>query len=237
MEVDNNMYILIRVVVLVILLTPVFVIYFNKNLRNRIIEKLKRYEFKKVKLGVIVLLVAFALFALTIFYPFESSFIRFDTIDQSIDYSMYKFNFFEKIGSEVYLAEDDNTAFIVNKKGNTYRYTSITKYDDGYGYCGHNVNIKLSTQPTFISTSQFEGAVSMSTVYNKNTNKTCYILNFLDDEFDDNILEIYRHSGEMLNVFANDSGNTLEMYYYIEEGVPNEEFSFVLDEQEFELVL
>ena len=237
MEVINIMYLLIRVVILLMLFAPVFIVFLNKKLRNHIIEKLKYYDSKKIKRVLWSLVIVFAILILAIFYPFESSFIRFDTVEQSVNYSMYGFDILERLNSEIYIAECDDTVFVINEYGNTYRYTSIAKYDEGYGYCGHNIKVKLSTQPTFISTGKFEGAVSVSTIYNKNTNKTCYILSFLDAEFDDDILEIYHQSGERLNTFSNNDGNTLQNYYYIEKGVANKEFSFTLDGQQFNLVL
>ncbi len=229
------MYLLIRVVILVILFAPVIIVFLNKKLRDRIIEMFKCYDSKKIKRACWSLIIVVAIFVLAIFYPFESSFIRFDTVEQSVNYSMYNFNLLEKIGSEAYFVEDEDTAFIVSVKGNTYRYTSSTKYEDGYGYCGHNVSVKLNTQPTFISTSQFEGAASVSAVHNKNTDKTCYILSLFDDEFNDEPKEIYDRSNFRMNVFKNDDGNVPDTYYSIEEGAPRENFVFVLDGQQFNL--
>ncbi len=232
------MYLLIRVVILAILFAPAFIVLFNKKLRNRVIEKLKYYDSRKVKRGFTWILIAVAIFVLAIFYPFESSFIRFDTVEQSVDYSMYNFNLLEKIGSEAYFVEDEDTVFIVNAKGNTYRYTSATKYEDGYGYCGHNVSVELNTHPPiFISTSDFEGAAIISTVYNKNTDKTCYILCLFDDEFPDEPKEIYDQSNIRMSVFRNDDEILPDTYYSIEEGAPEDRFDFVLDGKFFELDL
>ncbi len=230
------MYLLIRVVILAILFAPAFIVLLNKKLRNRVMGKLKCYDPRKVKRVFTGILIAVAVFVLAIFYPFESSFIRFDTVDQLVDYSMYNFNLLEKMGSKVYIAEDENTAFIVSVKGNTYRYTSATKYEDGYGYCGHNVSVELNTQPPiFISTSDFEGAASISAVYNKNTDKTCYILSLFDDEFIGSQKEIYDQSNIRMNVLKNDEGVVPDIYYSIEEGAPREKFVFELDGNSFEL--
>ncbi|MDO4747728.1 MAG: hypothetical protein Q4A12_00980 [Eubacteriales bacterium] len=231
------MRLLICTGVVIALFAPFLVVLLNKKLRCRVLDKLKHYDPKKVKICTRVLIVVVVVFILTIFYPFESSFIRFDTIEGSVYYSSSFSDLVKISGTEIYTAECDDTVFVVKEHGNTYSYTSIAKYDDGYGYCGHNVSVILSTNTDFVSTSKFEGAVSISAVYNENTNKTCYILNLLDDDFSSDIKEVYDQTGDQMNVFASEDGSILDNYYSIEEGYPCDSFAFILDGETFELDL
>lgn len=232
------MRLLICTGVVIALFAPFLVVLLNKKLRCRVLDKLKHYDPKKVKICTRVLIVVVVVFILTIFYPFESSFIRFDTIEGSVYYSSSFSDLVKISGTEIYTAECDDTVFVVKEHGNTYSYTSIAKYDDGYGYCGYNVSVDLSATTDFISTSEFKGGANVSAVHNENTEKTCYVLGLYDTNFSDNTMEIYDQSGNKMNEFTSEDGNILEDYYYsIVEGPPRDSFTFVLDGETFELDL
>lgn len=219
------MFVLIRLIILsiVVAITAFVFIFVVKS--GKILFSPQTAQ--RVLVSTFVVLVVLTL---VVFYPFESSFIRFDSIEQSINYSFSNFN------SKIYTAECDDTVFVLNEHGNTYRYTSITKYDDGYGYCGDNVSVKMNANTVPIITSEFEGATDISAIYNKNTDKTCYVVSLFDSDFV-TIEEVFDISGEPLGMFTSDDGEALETYYSIESGAPKETFTIVLYDQKYVLEL
>ena len=225
------MFVLIRLIVLsiVIAITAMVFVFVIKS-------KKILFSPQTAKRVIVSVFVAFIGFLLVVFYPYESSFIRFDSMEQSINYSFYNFNLIERFNSKIYTAECDDTVFVVNEHGNTYRYTSIAKYDDGYGYCGDNVSVKIKANIVPIINDDFEGAADVSAIYNKNTDKTCYVVSLFDSDFV-TVEEIFDISGEQLGMFKSADGEVLETYYSIESGAPKSEFTIVLYGQEFVLKL
>ena len=230
------MYLLIRYTILAITLIALLIYIFTNRKRKVVDNSAKSMSpenaNKKRWCAAIILIV----FITAIFYPYEKHFARFDTIEKSVYYSAFD-NPLDMLGSEIYYTEDDDTAFVVIKRNNNYKYTSTQKLDGGYGYCGDNIKVKLNSstpQVTHIKTETFEGAADTDTIYNKNTDKTCYVVSLLSTNTENGTLEIHNESGDRMDTFKNSDGKTIGYYYHIEKGKPKDTFTFTLDGQQFQ---
>lgn len=230
------MYLLIRYAILAIVLI-VFLIYISRKRKRKVVGSSAKSmnlknSTKKRWCTAIILIV----FITAIFYPYEKHFVRFDTIEKSVYYSAFD-NPLDMIGSEIYYTEDDDTAFVVIKRNNNYKYTSTQKFNDGYGYCGDNVKVKLNSstpQVTHIKSETFEGIADTDTIYNKNTDKTCYAVSLLYTSTENSTQKIYDESGDRMDTFKNSDGKTIGYYYHIEKGKSKDTFTFTLDGQQFQ---
>lgn len=220
------MYYFVRLIIIGILFIPVLVwLFLHKNIKIKKTSRFRCNNHKKVLLTIIVI---YAVLFLLLLYPYESFFVRFDTIDQSINYSLYK-NPILKMGSQVYTTEDEDTVFFVNVRGNNYSYHSIAKDDNGYGFCDVGTYFESTASPPQlidIGTSTF--TVDNYNIYNKTTDKTCLIVTVLKNMQKCVDAEIYNDKQQKLVTFQNKTGS-IDNYYIVHEGKPNDKYIIYID--------
>ena len=122
-------------------------------------------------------------------YPYEGYFIRFKTLEESLNYSVFQYYSM----NNAYI-EDVNTHFVICKSGNNYRYHSINSYDNGYGLCDLKTNIDIMNKQEHFKFGEHYIVLDLTTIYNQISDKTCYLVHAISISENESI-EIFDING------------------------------------------
>lgn len=227
-------YIGVRIILIIVLV--LLTIWFVKKVVFKLLKKLyskgKIKNVKRVsKLMVIIPAVIVILVSVCSFYPYEESFLRFQTVDQSMAYSI---PLSLTYSNEVIDAGD--CQFIMSNRDNNYVFHSVSVYDDGLGLINFKSHTKLYVPQTFYQNEDEAASVSCVAVYNENRNKTCYVFKSISFFISD--YEIYsdqNHRFTRLHKKELDNGIIKNTYYLIENGAVRNDFSMTVNGKKVKL--
>ncbi len=223
-----NYYIFRIIILMAVVLINILLIRHLSN-RNTNTNTKRKKNIKHIIISVICLIVC----TIIIYYPYESNFIRFNTAENSINYS-FPYN----IGASNYYIDNDNTVFVVSKKGNNNSYHSIVKYDNGYGMCDFKSNTSLDWSATHINENDINGMFKANVVYNEITNKTCYYIDFMKTTIEplNTSFLIYNSSGQKINELKDLQTEQTRTFYEIQNGKPVDSYSIIINNKTYQLL-
>ena len=168
------MFYIIRIV-FVILVTVVLLLGLIAFLKKQV--KKRKTLSKKYKVTTVIIVVALFLAAeLLCFIPFEASFLRFDSIEDSLEYKWINSDDFT-------IHEENDCAFAVKGVFDLY---SFEKINDKYSLVNYHSKINRYKMPD--DSSYNSGIRNLYSAYNKTANKTFYLLNISPREYQDGIV-------------------------------------------------
>ena len=168
------MFYIIRIV-FVILVTVVLLLGLIAFLKKQV--KKRKTLSKKYKVTTVIIVVALFLAAeLLCFIPFEASFLRFDSIEDSLEYKWINSDDFT-------IHEENDFAFAVKGVFDLY---SFEKINDKYSLVNYHSKINRYKMPD--DSSYNSGIRNLYSAYNKTANKTFYLLNISPREYQDGIV-------------------------------------------------
>lgn len=135
--------------------------------------KKRKWKWNKLKI-FIAIISSVVLYMLLVLFPIESSFLRFETIEQAFNYSAGGM----KIQN---IIEEKDCAFIISRKSeNSTSFHTITKFDDKWGM----IDVALNNNPFVLNKeSDIEKVIYSATcVTNRETEKTLIIIRLLTDD-------------------------------------------------------
>ena len=108
-------------------------------------------------------------------YPFEGYFLTFDNIESALKYSDNEFDL-----KNYYIIDADDCYFVHNKKG--FDHTAY-KYNDRVGLLNYD-RVLYPYRAVFYSVNDGSNSILCDATYNRQADKTCYILDisFLKNE-------------------------------------------------------
>lgn len=172
---------LTRIILSVFLLILAFVIFFiveKAKFKKQITygklpnkEVLNTFEgqktISKINKRIAYIMIA-SVFAVTLIslYPFEGKFIRFDTPEDSLNYSLV-----DNALRKNTIIEGESCYFVFSQKNNNVSYYTISKYDNKVGMVGYRSKSK------YIGLNDVgKNLVMCHAVYDKNSNTSCYFV-------------------------------------------------------------
>lgn len=202
------LYYIIRYIIILIIISIIIIIKLLENKRKYGVYFLKKMKpiktlHKRKKLPHVLCIIVIYLFLnIIIFYPYEGYFIRFNSLEKSIHYSIYDSYF-----SSISIVEDDDTVFFAKNTKNNITYHSVAKYKNDYGLCDFGIAKGFHIRQESINVPKFDGILTVDYILNKNTNKTCYFIKLLkifnNDDNDD--IAVFDSNGEKLKTLYSDS--------------------------------
>lgn len=223
-------YYFVRIVIVLILYIIFIAIFRRINRKKIIVKKLsKKASSISNKLAYIL---SFILITAVASYPYEGYFLRFNSVEQSVNYSVPN-SFMQPVS----YIKDGNTIFLVTDKKDNNSEHSITLYDNGYSMCDFNTQSSMTTirhiniDDTYIS-------FTINSIYNKTTDRTCYFLGCLSlsKSVYRSDFKIFDESNRQLKEFQNLNYNSMRMFYKIINGKPENSFSIIINNQVFDLL-
>ena len=168
------MFYIIRIV-FVILVTVVLLLGLIAFLKKQV--KKRKTLSKKYKVTTVIIVVALFLAAeLLCFIPFEASFIRFNSIEDSLKYKWINSDDFT-------IHEENDCAFAVKGMFDLY---SFEKINDQYSFVNYHSKINTYKMPDVSSDNR--GILQLFSAFNKTANKTFYLLNIGAREYQDGMV-------------------------------------------------
>lgn len=168
------MFYIIRIIffcVIFFLLSFLFFLFLKKGVKRG-----KKYSKKELRTYSMIYIGAVLLLTAVSFLPFESPFIRFDTVEESLQYKWIS-------ADDITVYSDDDCAFAV--KG-TYEIYSFVKDDRGYSYVNYQSKLITYRMPDF---SEYNRSIhKLYAVYNKALDKTFYLLNVGYGEYPNDVV-------------------------------------------------
>lgn len=163
----------------------------HKNQKN--VNKRNKYIIYMMFLGAFVI-------TLVSFYPIEGEFIRFDTPEKSLDYSVV-----DNILRKNTIVESEGCYFVFSQKNNNINYYTISKYNDKVGMTNYKAKSKS------VGLNSEDGTLIMChSLYDKNSNTSCYFV-IKNNSVADNSLE--EKNGESVILI---NGKKSQCIYYKE---------------------
>lgn len=147
-------------------------------------------------------------------YPFEGAFLRFQSPEASLNYSIFHNNFWNN-----YMIENEKCYFVYSYKDGNVKYHSISKYSDGIGVVDYNSHTRRYQTKSGMNGDDFYNIVTYA-VYDKHSDCTCYFVcsyGPTGTEYD-NIIKINRKGTECL--YYKEKGKAV--YALIEDGAPKD---------------
>lgn len=187
--------------------------YFVKKNNNKNLHKKKKFPY--ILYGISILLILDL-----IFYPFEGFFIRFNSLEKSINYSISDY-----YSSDFKIIEDNDTIFFVKLKNSNYSYHSVAKDNEKYYLCDFKTCKSSNTKIKYLRESEFSGILQTDIILNKITNKSCYFCKIVGNPESDvnklNISEslnngfkiIYRDNNSIIFYFISGNNSTDSCYF------------------------
>lgn len=213
----------IRLIIIAIISIILFIIlkHFNVSIT-------KSQECNNNRRKVLCILFAVLMIVIT-FIPFEGKWLRFETPEESIKYSLISIN------KKNYFIYDDDTVFVMRNKDNNFEYHSITKYNENYGMCDYDSKSRqLKSQ--FISTENYNGLLSYKCIYNQATNKLCCFFNYTPINNDIKVKILDDKNREIPEINGFNKENTYA-YYLILENPQQNELSISIDNKNYVIKL
>lgn len=173
-----------------------------------------KWKFGRVKIFIVVIAFA-AIYAIMVLLPLESSFLKFDTVEQAFEYSGGG----ETIQNKF---EENDCAFIISGRSkNSTSLHTLTKYGQDWGM----LDIASTAKPFFPSenTTSEKAVFSASCITNNEKNKTLIIVRVLYSEISD--FKIFNENGDEFSVLTQQKENDISSreYYIIQNTtIPNE---------------
>ena len=133
------------------------------NIQNKGGLKTKRTKFKKAFPFIAVVLV----FSIIISYPYEGYFIRFESLEKSLQYSIPDYPLIDMA-----CVKDEDTYFAVCQKNNNNYFHSIVLYDDGYGLCDFKTSVDITNKQAYFKNDEHYVVLNLTSIYNKISDKT-----------------------------------------------------------------
>ena len=172
------LYYLPRTLLFIILVIIAYKIITKKNIINKINDKCimessntyhnqKKLKSANKKVWLPTLLIIWIITFIS-FYPIEGSFLRFNSPEQSLSYSIVDNSLWKH-----YIIEDDDACFVYSRKGSNVFYHTISKYEDGFGM----IDYKSSRHSYDYSTNHLY-PINCHAVYDSHSDLTCYFLNY-----------------------------------------------------------
>ena len=182
-----------------------------------VISKKRKWKWNKLKI-FIAIISSVVLYMLLVLFPIESSFLRFETIEQAFNYSAGGM----KIQN---IIEEKDCAFIISRKSeNSTSFHTITKFDDKWGM----IDVALNNNPFVLNKeSDIEKVIYSATcVTNRETEKTLIIIRLLTDDLSIKDLKITNcQGGEFIPLKQQELGGVYSREFYkIEEGMLPSDF-------------
>lgn len=223
------MFYIIRIIFIIILaLTAWFVTRQYIKRVKKIVAKGEKYSKRKFYAIYLSISLSAILLSVLSFIPFEGAFIRFDSIEDSLKYKWIDTQYLT-------IHYEDDCAFAVR---GTYEIYTFDKNDDGFGFVNYNSTKHEYREPNDDDLNiKFHYAYS---VYQKDVNKTFYLLNYSSKERKDDLI----HSDHIdLEYFAHPlyQNNNLGWFgyspvigsvyqeYAVAEGEPLASFDVIFD--------
>lgn len=188
---------LTRIILFVFLLLLAFMIFFiveKVKFKKQITygrlpdeEVLNTFESQKTigkinKRIVYIMLASVFTVTLIFLYPFEGEFIRFDTPEDSLNYSVI-----DNALRKNTIIEGEGCYFVFSQKNNNVSYYTISKYDNKVGM------VDYKSKSNYIGlNNEDRDLVMCHAVYDKNSNTSCYFVinNTLAGEKGDHVILI-----------------------------------------------
>ncbi len=217
---------LIRIIIILIAFVSfnIMIMIRNKKRFGKCLIKFKNYKTlrKRKILPYILYGISILLIFDLLFYPFEGYFIRFNSLEDSIFYSIYDCK-----SSKFQITEDDDTIFFVQIKNTDYSYHSVAKPDGEYYMCDFNTDNSSNIKMRYLDEKTYTGIFRTDIIKNKTTNKRCYFVKF--DGKQESDLNNYDFSEILDNGFKEIyKGNKTVIFYLISDKDLTDNFSFDL---------
>lgn len=180
-------YELFRIIFFIILIVVVsFILIKNKLIvlevpKENALDVIKTKKMKLTKKSTCFLFVSCAIIFIMIAifsYPFEGAFLRFQSIDDSLRYSIFHNRFWDN-----YFIENEKCYFVYSCKNGDEKYHSISKYDNGIGMVDYDsetylYQIKGIQTDDNITSDENVKILETCAVYNKFADSTCYFVSY-----------------------------------------------------------
>jgi len=199
-----------------------------------IIILIKKHKTLKARTIILLLCIPFLIHILSYYVKFESPFLRFNTVEEAVSYSIINGNV-----EEVYDTED--CIFLVYSGfEQPIALGAINKYGDKFGMLDETAELK---NYQFILLNDNESAFSdifaPSSVYNKKTDQSLLIIrqnNDLEKVLQEDNMQITAKNGEVFNKVSFKKNGLKEMLYsnMIESKI-GEGYTIIIRGEEFEL--
>lgn len=186
------------------------------------ISKKRKWKFNKLKI-FLVILSSLATYVLLFLFPIESSFLRFETIEQAFNYSAGG----EMIQNKI---EEKDCAFIISQRSeNSTSLHTVTKHDQKWGM----MDTASTSSPFIPSNNTILGNVilSASCISNNEKEKTLVVVRILSsNEFDEG-LKITNERGDEFILLDQQIKNNIfsAEFYRVEKGEIPTEFEVYLN--------
>ncbi|HIR02504.1 MAG TPA: hypothetical protein IAD34_00330 [Candidatus Scatovicinus merdipullorum] len=122
-----------------------------------------------------VLIFPVILFFISLYFPFESCFLRFNTLEESLKYSTANTQVYEQI------AVSDCTFIIYGNAQSGEHLGVVNRYDDKWGMLNENVKIEIYKGKTLQLSENGNGqefsSFTASSIFNKSTNQSMVVVN------------------------------------------------------------
>lgn len=197
----------------------------NKGLTKQRLKNDVRFK-KKLYIKRFIIIAVSLLMVIVFFFPIEGYFIRFNSLDACLQYSLL--NNFTLTHNVI---ESDDTVFIVSSGSNNETHSTVL-YEDGYGLCDFKTQREIYSLPKSIDNPQFLGTVSLSFIYSEVTDKTCYFGHFGGIRC--NPEKVFDKDGNTLDTIIYD--NKSFVFYEISDGQPQKGYSVFLGDTKVEMI-
>lgn len=189
----------------------------------KITEKYKKKKLINILASLCVTIICVAIIS----YPYEGYFIRFKTLENSLKYSVFQYYSM----NNTYI-QDENTHFIICKRGNNHYYHSVNSYDNGYGLCDFKTRTDIMNKQAYFKLNEHYVVLNLTTIYNQISDKTCYFIDAISISENENI-EIFDSNGKVLNQVSFENENSSNYYYKVSNGKPEKNFTVVINGENY----
>lgn len=167
--------------------------------------EIKNYREKFSRRATYIMIPVFLGVMIITSYPFEGSFLRFDTPEASLKYSSSKSIFRENT-----FFEGERCYFVVSTESNNVSYHSISKYGDKFGVADYKSELK------HLGNNAEDKLLTCMAIYDENSDSSCYFISYFlpDSEKDEDIVLIDDRKAECISFRK----NSIAKYLLIVDG-------------------
>lgn len=169
------MFYLFRIIFIVVLFLVVEFAFF-KYIKRQVANG-KKYTKQKILLIALCLHLPIVLLSFASFIPFEGAFLRFDSVEDSLNYKWIDMQY-------VTVHYEDNFAIAV--KGDDEIYT-FDKNDEGFGLVNYHLVTHKYLEPD--DSLENQSISHLYSVYHKTADKTFYLLNYATKEYQEDVID------------------------------------------------
>ncbi len=198
------MFYIIRIIFIVFVVLPLGFIVI-KHFRKQVAKGKKYTKLQYYVIVYSIMLSVFLLSALS-FIPFEASFIRFDSVEESLKYKWID-------TKDITIHYEDDCAFAVRGRRDLY---SFDKNDDGYSFVNYH------SKKHHYHVYDDDMYLDLYSMYQKDDNKTFYLLNYRKRDYQEGYIDCESLD---FNYFAQPEYELKEFDYFTNNSIVYQEYA------------